>query len=183
MKLFELAGEAISLLKESGVEGIRSNELAEALGIPKRRVYDVIAILRALDCVDTHRKYDGTTITWIDRFRNYVPRDSYDDIRLQLETERESRKKLQDQVVELKEQIRITRMKIRRDVEAVESIEKTEFSTCQIKIRPLSGTGFKRVMDSGMEVIIETDEPGMIVDPTETESDENEELLKHIQKL
>ncbi len=183
MKLVKLAGEAIRLLRESGSEGIRSDELAEALGTPKRRVYDIIAILRALGNIRTTRRYNGTTISWIDRFRNFVPKDSYDDIKQQLETERETRKGLQVQVVELKEQLRVTRLKIRRDVEAIETMEKTEFNTCQIKVRPLSRNGFKRVKDSGMEVIIETTEPGMIVDPTEEEIDETEDLLKSIQRL
>ena len=34
-----------------------------------------------------------------------------------------------------------------------------------------------------MEVVIETDEPGMIVDPTEEEHDETEDLLKNIQRI
>jgi hypothetical protein len=183
VKLFNLAGEAIRLLKERGSEGIRSDELAEILGTPKRRIYDVIAILKALDGVNTVRRYNGTTIYWIDRFKDYVSRESYDDIKKQLESEQEIRKNLQVEAAELKESVRMLKSKLSRDVGAVEAVERTEFNTRQIKVRPLSRNGFKSVKDSGMEVVIETDEPGMIVDPTEEEHDETEDLLKNIQRI
>ncbi|MFW9926806.1 MAG: hypothetical protein ACFFDM_08575, partial [Candidatus Thorarchaeota archaeon] len=113
MKLVDLAKESVRVLKESGEVGIRSDILAETLNTPKRRVYDVIAVLRALGQVTTTRKFDGTIVTWIDKTKDYVTRVNYDDIKTQLEQESSERKKLQVQVAELKEQVRISKTKLR----------------------------------------------------------------------
>jgi len=183
LKLVELARKSVSLLKDAGTEGIRSDELAEILGVPKRRVYDVVAVLKALNQVTTNRRFNGTTVVWIDRLRNYVPKGDLDDIKLELEQERNERKDLQTQLAETKEHLRRTKSKLRLDVQPTISAEKTEFNTTQLRVRSLSSKGFKRVADSGLEVIIETYESGMVVDPSEVEADENAAILKNLQKL
>ena len=183
LKLVELAQKSVSYLKEAGEEGIRSDELAEILGVPKRRVYDVVAVLRALNQVTTNRRFNGTTVVWIDRAKHFVQRREYEDLRQQLENERIERKELQTQLAETKEILRRTKSKLRLDVQATVSAEKTEFNTTQLRIRSLSSKGFKRVADSGLEVIVETYESGMVVDPSEIEEDENEALLKNLQRL
>jgi len=182
VKLVELALESVRILKEAGEEGIKSDVLAQCLETPKRRVYDIIAVLKALGQVDTSRKFDGTTIVWIDHSKDFVAKQSYEELRLQLAQESEERKQLQVQVAELKEQLRITRSKLRRDVQAVEMANKTEFLTTQLRVRALSSNGIKRVNQCGIEVLIETHESGMVVDPSEIEADENEELLKSLQR-
>lgn len=183
MKLVDLAEESVRILQECGEDGIKSDTLAERLDTPKRRVYDVIAVLKALGHVNTSRKFDGTTITWIDRSKEYVPKQMHDDLRINLTQESEERKELQVQVAELKEQLRITRTKLRRDVQAVETADKTEFNTTQLRVRALSSTGIKRVKHTGIEVLIITNEPGIVVDPCEIKIDENEDLIKSLQRL
>jgi sugar-specific transcriptional regulator TrmB len=183
VKLVELARHSVAILKERGEEGIRSDELAEILGVPKRRVYDVIAVLRSLDQVETKRRFNGTTVTWIDKSKNFVARSEYDSLKSRFNEESLERRELQTQLAETKEQLRITRSKLRLDVQAVESADKTEFNTTQLRIRALSSRGFKRVTDSGLEAIVETYEPGIVVDPSEVEVDENEAILKNLQKL
>ncbi len=183
LKLLELALESVRILKEAGEEGIKSDVLARRLDTPKRRVYDVVAVLKALGQVDTSRKFDGTTIVWIDHSKEFVPKLSFEELRLRLTQESEERKQFQVQVAELKEQLRITRSKLRRDVQAVEMANKTEFLTTQLRVRALSSNGIKRVEHSGIEVLIETHESGMVVDPSEIEVDENEALLKHLQRI
>ena len=183
VKLVELAKESIRLLKESGHEGIRSDILADMLETPKRRVYDVIAILNALDLVATKRRFDGTTVTWIDRTKDYIPRADYEDMKSRLETEYNQRRDLQVQVAELKEQVRMARSKLRRELRTVETLTKAEFNTTFLTVRALSSNGFKKVKDAGMEVLIETHEPGMTVDPTVKKPDENEELIKNLQRF
>lgn len=64
MRLEDMAQKAIGILKEYGNEGILTAELAKILHIPKRRVYDVLAILKAADLVSTKRKKQGTTLFW-----------------------------------------------------------------------------------------------------------------------
>ncbi|NHJ13904.1 MAG: hypothetical protein EAX95_09505 [Candidatus Thorarchaeota archaeon] len=183
MKLVELASEAIRILKESGDEGIRSDILAEQLDAPKRRVYDIVAILRAQGQVRSKRKFDGTTVFWVDRSRNFVARSEHDIVIHQLSEVSEERKKLQVENAELKEKLRTTIAKVRRDVQAVESNDKVEFNTSQLCIRALSSSGIKRVRNWGFEVVVETNDPGMLVDPTEEEEDETEQLLRNLQKI
>ena len=183
LKLVDLALESVRILQECGEDGIKSDTLAERLDTPKRRVYDVIAVLKALGQVDTSRKFDGTTITWIDRSKDFVAKKQHDEMRIQFSQESDERKDLQVQVAELKEQLRITRSKLRRDIQAVEMENKTEFNTTQLRVRALSSNGIKRVKHDGIEVVIFTNEAGMVVDPSEIEIDENEDLIKSLQRI
>ena len=183
LKLVELAEESVRILQECGEDGIKSDTMAERLDTPKRRVYDVIAVLKALGHVHTSRKFDGTTITWIDRSKEFVPKNLHDELRIHLTQESDERKDLQVQVAELKEQLRMTRSKLRQDVQAVEMADKTEFNTTQLRVRALSSNGIKRVKHDGIEVLIITKEPGIVVDPSEVEIDENEDLLKNLQRI
>ena len=183
MKLVDLAQESVKILQECGEDGIKSDLLAEKLDTPKRRVYDVIAVLKALGHVDTSRKFDGTTITWIDKSKDFIAKNLHDEIRIQLSKESDGRKNLQVQVAELKEQLRITRTKLRRDVQAVERGDKSEFNTTQLRVRALSSSGIKRVKHDGIEVLIITNEAGIVVDPSEIEIDEHEDLIKNLQRL
>lgn len=183
LKLVDLAQESVRILQECGEDGIKSDLLAEKLETPKRRVYDVIAVLKALGHVDTSRKFDGTTITWIDRSKDFVAKNVYDELRILHLEESDGRKNLQVQVAELKEQLRITRSKLRRDVQAVEMVNKSEFNTTQLRVRALSSSGIKRVKHDGIEVLIITNEAGLVVDPSEIEIDEHEDLIKNLQRL
>ena len=183
MKLVDLAKESVRVLRECGEIGIRSDILAERLDTPKRRVYDVIAVLKALDQVRTTRKFDGTIVTWIDKSKDSIPREQFMTLKTQLEQESNERKDFQVQVAELKEQVRISKIKLRRESQAVETSDKTEFNTTQLCVRALSSNGIKSVKHSGVEVRIETHEAGMIVDPSEVEVDENEVLIKNLQRL
>ncbi|MCK5388887.1 MAG: hypothetical protein KAJ36_00230 [Candidatus Thorarchaeota archaeon] len=183
LKLVDLAQESVRILQECGEDGIKSDLLAEKLETPKRRVYDVIAVLKALGQVETNRKFDGTTITWIDRSKDFVAKSVYDELRILLLEESDGRKDFQVQVAELKEQLRITRSKLRRDVQAVAMVNKTEFNTTQLRVRALSSSGIKRVKHDGIEVLIITNESGIVVDPSEIVIDEHEDLIKNLQRL
>jgi len=183
LKLVNLAEESVRVLKESGDAGIRSDILAERLQTPKRRVYDIIAVLKALGQVSTTRKFDGTIVKWIDNAKEFVPRETYATLKTHLEQESTERKNLQVQVAELKEQVRISKIKLRRETAAVEISDKTEFNTTQLRVRALSSNGIKSVKHSGVEVRIETYEAGMIVDPSEIEVDEKKALITKLQRL
>ena len=147
----ELAKTAVRILQDSGDEGIRSDVLAEQLSTPKRRIYDVIAVLKALGQVSTKRRFDGTTITWIDQSKNFVPKNQHDDLVTKFEEADRERIDLQLQLVQLKEQLRITKTKLRRDVKAVEAADRTEFDTTQLRVRALSHSGIKKVSQSSRE--------------------------------
>lgn len=183
MKLVELSRRSIGLLKENGDEGLRSDVLAEMLGTPKRRVYDVVAVLKAIGLVSTRRRFDGTTVTWIDPTKDYVHRSEHDQVKVLLREVDEDRKRLQVELAEAREELRQARLRVRQDTPPVASSQRVDFSTTQLRVRCLGAAGFKRVRDSGMEVLIESSEPGIAVDPTEVEPDENEALIRSVQRL
>jgi hypothetical protein len=64
VQLETIAERSISALKEYGAEGITSSVLAEELRIPRRRIYDIIAVLRAAGLIHTKRESKGTKIRW-----------------------------------------------------------------------------------------------------------------------
>ncbi|OLS28560.1 MAG: hypothetical protein HeimC2_06170 [Candidatus Heimdallarchaeota archaeon LC_2] len=66
MKLEILATEVIKLLKKSGEGGITNANLSEILKVPKRRIYDVVAILKASRLISTTRNREGTHLYWLD---------------------------------------------------------------------------------------------------------------------
>ncbi|MFX1519299.1 MAG: hypothetical protein ACFFCD_05215 [Promethearchaeota archaeon] len=70
MKLFELAKQTIEILKSAGEEGIINLELAKELDMPRRRIYDIIAILKAAELIKTTREKNGTKVAWIDPSSN-----------------------------------------------------------------------------------------------------------------
>ena len=65
LKLFELAKHAIEIIKSQGTEGIINLDLAKELDMARRRIYDIIAILKAAKLVKTTREKKGTLVTWI----------------------------------------------------------------------------------------------------------------------
>ena len=183
MKLVDLAQESIRLLEECGTQGIRSDVLAEKLQSPKRRVYDIVAILKALGFVSTKRRSDGTTLAWVDPKAGLVERVQYEELKANLSDAIMTKNKLQDQVAELNERLRVARSKIRNETMTVEAVRKAEFDTTQLRVRPLSNMGFKRVTDSGMEVVIETHDPGMTVDPSVMGVDEAEAVIRNLERV
>lgn len=64
MKLEEIARKSIEIIKASGNDGVTTEELAKRLNVPKRRVYDVKAIMKAANLISTSRDKDGTKIVW-----------------------------------------------------------------------------------------------------------------------
>ena len=67
MKLEEIARKTVELIRESGSEGIRTSVLAKKLGISKRRIYDVKAIMSAANLIESKRDREGTIIYWVDQ--------------------------------------------------------------------------------------------------------------------
>jgi hypothetical protein len=182
LKLVELAHKSIELIEEAGPQGIRSDVLAGMLESPKRRVYDIVAVLRALGLVTTKRKSDGTTLMWVDHSADYVERSEHEAVKGRLSDATAMKNQLQVEVAELKEQLRLMRPKTPRESQTVGTTHKTEFDTTQLRVRATSRMGFKKVTDSGMEVVIETHDPGMTVDPSEELADKVEALIRNLDR-
>lgn len=64
MKLEEIARRSIDIIKDHGTEGVTTSFLADELQVPKRRVYDVKAIMKAAGLINTHRDRNGTRLFW-----------------------------------------------------------------------------------------------------------------------
>ncbi|MHA2098739.1 MAG: hypothetical protein ACW99A_08635 [Candidatus Kariarchaeaceae archaeon] len=64
MKLEEIAKKSIEIIKAGGGEGVTTAELARRLKVPKRRVYDVKAIMKAANLITTSRDREGTKLFW-----------------------------------------------------------------------------------------------------------------------
>jgi hypothetical protein len=156
--------------------------LASMLESPKRRVYDIVAVLKALGLVTTKRKSDGTTLMWVDHSAEYIQRSEHEAVKAKLSDATATKNQLQVEVAELKEQVRLMRLKIPRESQTVGTTHKTEFDTTQLRVRATSRLGFKKVTDSGMEVIIETHDPGITVDPSEELADKVETLIRNLER-
>ncbi|MHA2501272.1 MAG: hypothetical protein ACXAE3_00160 [Candidatus Kariarchaeaceae archaeon] len=66
MKLEKIAKKAIEIIQEAGDKGVGTAVLAKELNVPKRRIYDVNAIMKAAGLIRTSRDRTGTTIYWKD---------------------------------------------------------------------------------------------------------------------
>ncbi|MHA1839449.1 MAG: hypothetical protein ACTSYO_05785 [Candidatus Ranarchaeia archaeon] len=64
MKLKEIAYKAIELIKNARDEGILNSDLASRILVPRRRVYDIIAILQSSGLIKIRRESGGTRIYW-----------------------------------------------------------------------------------------------------------------------
>ena len=64
MKLLECTKKAINFLKEAGETGYNNFELVEKTKMKRRRVYDIIAILKAAGLIEAKRGRKGTRIIW-----------------------------------------------------------------------------------------------------------------------
>ncbi len=183
MKLCEMAEESIRLLKESGKAGIRSDMIADILKVPRRRVYDVIAVLKALGLVTTTRRINGTTVTWNDPFERIVPRTEHESVVSRLRAVEAARAELQVENAALKEKVRQLEAKCRSSMTSTEAYTKVHFNTSYLRVKCAGCGGFKNVKNAGLEVIIESNNRGMIVDPTPVEVDETKTLLEIIHRL
>lgn len=70
MKLEEIARRSIEIIKDSGNQGVSTAQLAKELKVPKRRIYDVKAIMKAADLIKTSRDRHGTKIFWKESHQN-----------------------------------------------------------------------------------------------------------------
>ncbi len=64
MRMEEITQQAIALIKAKGEEGAASTWLAEELGVHKRRIYDLISVLRPLGIIETRKEKNVTKVIW-----------------------------------------------------------------------------------------------------------------------
>ena len=163
MKLFDISEKAIKLLQESGEKGLNNIELAEKLQIARRRVYDIVTILKSADLLESKREKGGTRIFWksIPSIDSVSQASADDKASKKMESELS---KLREENSDLKEKIK----KIRADL-SKGGVEKTSkkalFETDTLIIRADKSLKITEVVSSGIEVTIKASGKGIIVEP------------------
>ncbi len=64
MRMEDITQQAIALIKAKGEEGAGSTWLAQELGVHKRRIYDLISVLRPLGIIETRKENNITKVIW-----------------------------------------------------------------------------------------------------------------------
>ena len=164
MKLVELAKKAVKILQDAGEKGINNIELAEKLQMPRRRVYDIIAILRSTDLIEFKREKGGTRVFW-STIPNIESAPVPSDNSKELEKQKVEIKKLEAENTDLKEKIK----RLRED-QSKEGPKKTsqkhQFDASEVAIRAAKSLKITEVVSSGIEVIIKASGKGIVVEPT-----------------
>ncbi|MFX1450396.1 MAG: hypothetical protein ACFFCM_06125 [Promethearchaeota archaeon] len=167
MKLVELAKKAISLLQEAGDKGYNNIDLAQKLHMPRRRVYDIIAILRAAGLVEAKREKGGTRIKWhgISGVSEIEPAAGVSpDVSEKLNKITQQKNDLEEQVSELKEKIQ--KLKDEKEVTTTEAVtSKTKFETQKISIKTVKSAKITKVQTSPIEIVLEADKKGFVIEP------------------
>ncbi|TFF89331.1 MAG: hypothetical protein EU549_01010 [Promethearchaeota archaeon] len=167
MKLIEIAKNSIKHLKNAGEKGINNIELAKTLNIPRRRIYDIIAILKAMDVINTQREKGGTRLIWKGNSVYYAGESSSgsgNGLTVKLNEEIRERKKLEKENEILKS--KIEELKETSEDFSEGEAKATKFPNKRIIIRSKSPSKkIKRVQSSKYKVFIEVDSPGLIVEP------------------
>ncbi len=160
----DLAKLATKYLKDAGDKGINNIELAEKLQMPRRRVYDIIAILRAAGLVESKREKGGTRVFWAS-----VPTI---ESTAGLPSDVKTSEKLQEEIAKIKGENNELKEKIKRLQVGIPKgdIEKTSgkkfFDSTRVVIRADKSLKITEVVNSGIEVIVKANGKGIIVEPS-----------------
>ncbi|MDD1776553.1 MAG: E2F family transcription factor [Candidatus Helarchaeota archaeon] len=163
MKLTDLSKKAINYLKDAGDKGINNIELAESLQMPRRRVYDVIAILKAAGLVESRREKGGTRVLWACTPAAESVNVSSNGTK-ELDKLKSENSKLIDENESLKEKIK----RIREDTSKEEpkrTSEKKVFDTAGIIVRAAKSLKINEVVSSGIQLVIKASGKGIIIEP------------------
>jgi len=163
MKLVDLSKKAVTILKEAGEKGINNIELAEKLQMPRRRVYDIIAILRAAELVESKREKGGTRIFWKTIPSIELSTAPVNDTKAH-EKQKAEVSKLGKENNELKEKIK----RLREDLSkggTKKTSEKHLFEVPEVAIRAAKSLKITEVTSAGIEVIIKVNGKGIVVEP------------------
>jgi transcription factor E2F3 len=162
MKLTDLSKKAINYLKDAGDKGINNIELAESLQMPRRRVYDVIAILKAAGLVESRREKGGTLVLWA------TPATESANVSSNGTKEIEKLKAENSKIIEENEDLKEKIKRLREDSSKEEPkriSEKKVFDTTGIIVRAAKSLKINEVVSSGIQVVIKASGKGIIIEP------------------
>ncbi|MFX1294311.1 MAG: hypothetical protein ACFFD2_05560 [Promethearchaeota archaeon] len=164
MKLVDLAKKTTNLLQEAGEKGINNIELAEKLKMPRRRVYDIIAILRAVGLVESKREKGGTRIFWVNIPTITSSTAAPAEIKASEKFKAEIAS-LKDENSDLKDKIKRLRNDI-RESGVEKTLERRMFDSSGIVVRAAKSLKITEVVSSGIEVTIKANGKGILVEPS-----------------
>lgn len=167
MKLVDLAKRATQILQDAGEKGINNIELAEKLQMPRRRVYDIVAILQAAGLVEAKREKGGTRLFW-STLPAIEPSSAPPSDSKAIEKQKAAISKLEKENAELKEKIKRLREDLSKGVPKKTSA-KQMFDSSEIAVRAAKSLKITEVVSSGIEVIIKANGKGIIVEPSSKE--------------
>jgi len=169
MRLINIAKESITLLQQAGEKGINNIELAKKINIPRRRIYDIIAILKASNAIETKREKKGTRIFWKGNKYVDINNNSKKEFNKNLDNKNIEElvkiKQLEKENNELKQKIEVLSNLLNKYSGKITN-KTMNFPNKSIIIRSNSPSEkIKRVQSSKYQVFIEVDQPGLIVEP------------------
>nr|MDO8044735.1 hypothetical protein [Candidatus Baldrarchaeota archaeon] len=160
MHLRDMARKAIEILQEVGEEGCLILELAYKLGVSRRRIYDIVAVLRAADLITTKRERRGTRIIWKTELQYLKEKKMLLEV---IKKERTLRKTIERKLLELRDKETWMEEEEKRGKAIVQTPEMVKFNVSKLRIR--SDGGYLKVSNKGIEAIVESTRPGIIVEP------------------
>lgn len=160
MHLRDMARKAIEILQEVGEEGCLILELAYKLGVSRRRIYDIVAVLRAADLITTKRERRGTRIIWKTELHYLKEKKMLLEV---IKKERTLRKTIERKLLELRDKKTWMREEEKKGKAIVQTPEMVKFNVSKLRIR--SDGGYLKVSNKGIEAIVESTRPGIIVEP------------------
>lgn len=160
MHLRDMARKAIEILQEVGEEGCLILELAYKLGVSRRRIYDIVAVLRAADLITTKRERRGTRIIWKTELQYLKEKKMLLEV---IKKERTLRKTIERKLLELRDKETWMGEEEKRGKAIVQTPEMVKFNVSKLRIR--SDGGYLKVSNKGIEAIVESTRPGIIVEP------------------
>ena len=163
MKLVELSKKAITYLKNAGEKGINNIELAEKLQMPRRRVYDIIAILKATGLIESKREKGETQVVWASQSAiesSDAPLPGTEE----LDALKEENSKLIEKNEELKEKIKHLREASTKE-EHVKITGKQVFDASGIIVSAAKSLKINEVVSSGIQVVIKVNGKGIVIEP------------------
>ncbi|MCD6515475.1 MAG: hypothetical protein ACTSSP_07435 [Candidatus Asgardarchaeia archaeon] len=163
MKLYEIAARAIKILQESGPEGIHSNELIQKLGIPRRRIYDIIAVFSAANLIKVKREKGGSRLYWMESLPE--PSKKISQLVDLVEKLKEEKETLTLKIAQLQQELESVRKGI-----TVEAIKETKFERIKLPVKKVEIRAevphrITRVYSTGIGAIVESDGEGLIIIP------------------
>ncbi|MGQ4833045.1 MAG: hypothetical protein ACP6IS_03970 [Candidatus Asgardarchaeia archaeon] len=163
MKLYEIAARAIKILQEAGPEGIHSTELIKRLGIPRRRIYDIIAVFSAANLIRIVREKGGSKLYWIEALPEPSKKMAQlEDMVRALKKENEELKAKYEALLQKAETREVAGEK---QVIQEMQVDKIKLPVKKVEIRAEVPHRITRVYSTGIGAIVESDGEGLIIIP------------------